>query len=104
MMDIIVSLIVALFSGRALFRILHKKEAGHSIVRYYSAGAFCISFIVTFSFWVFPALFGSLSGVPNSEEKIMRSLALFVGYAVIFTIVGFVFGKLKEKFGQNDGN
>jgi hypothetical protein len=102
-MIVIVSFIVAVLIGRALFRTLYKKEAGHSFVRYYTSGAFCVSFILTFALWVFPALLGGLAGNPGSEEKIAASLAVFLFWAIISTSGGFLFGKLKEKLAKNNG-
>ena len=104
-MSVIISWVFALFSGRFIFRRLYRKDKGHSVVRYYTAGAFCISYIFTFALFVFPALiFGSgLGGGPDKgfEDNLMRSLAIFVGWALVFTAFGFGFGKLKEKFGND---
>jgi hypothetical protein len=104
-MTVIISWVFALFSGRFIFRRLYGKDKGHSVVRYYTAGAFCISYIFTFALYVFPALlFDPRSGGgPDKgfEDNLMRSLAIFVGMALFFTAFGFGFGKLKEKFADD---
>jgi hypothetical protein len=100
-MTVILCWVAALLTGRFIFRRLYDKNKGHSVVRYYTAGAFCISYILTFAMFVFPALFfgsGSSGGV---EDSLMSSLAVFVAWALVFTAFGFGFGKLKEKFGED---
>ena len=97
--------VAALLTGRFIFRRLYDKNIGHSVVRYYTAGAFCISYIFTFAMFVFPALFFGFGfgGGPDKgfEDSLMSSLAVFVAWAFVFTVFGFGFGKLKEKFAED---
>ncbi len=104
-MSVIISWVFALFSGRFIFRRLYRKDKGHSVVRYYTVGAFCISYVLTFAMYVFPALVFGISIPTRSdasyEASVMASLSIFVFMALIFTLFGFGFGKLKEKFGED---
>ena len=104
-MAVLLCWVTALLTGRFIFRRLYDKNRGHSITRYYTAGAFCISYIFTFAMFVFPALFfgSGFGGGPDKgvEGNLMSSLAVFVAWALVFTAFGFGFGKLKEKFSED---